>query len=385
MNADDYGVSMIYHLLLEGEIFSESNGGSVAKVIANMMRFDSSKVVTIRSARDTWTFGHNRILTPDFFSAYRNLKGRQFLPLSVHNFILRWVFRSFLSQLKRGDIVWCHNQPFIGSSLEAPIHAKGAALIYHGHSGYSNYAILRALNSFTADAYIFVSEALRDRWLRLVPTLRNVYAISNGTNEDIFYPNTGESKKQNEVPTIAYVGRLAPEKGAHLLVNAMRILENRGINAICDVFGSSFAGHGKSTRYIKQLKHSAPSNVRFCGYRVQKEIAEVFRRADMLCCPSIVNNPYSGVTLEALACGLPVISARVRGMSVAPYEGGVIHVEPDCPARLADELQRLIEDRDLRIKVGSDGLRLFREKFTWSATSSQYRSVIAGIWPGTEK
>lgn len=370
---------MIYHLLLEGETFSEYNGGAVAKLIANMMRFDSSTVVTLRAARDPWTFGHDRIFIPDLLSAYRAIRGRQFLPLRVHRFLLRRVFTSFLSKLQKGDIVWCHNQPFFASSLERPIHAKGAKLIYHGHSGYCNFAIRRAFHSFAADAYIFVSENLRDKWLKIIPGLRNAYAVPNGTNEDIFYPKEWPDKACNAVPSIMYVGRLHPEKGVHLLVEAMRILGTRGVDAVCDVFGSSFAGQGKSTPYIAKLKSSAPPSVRFRGYRIQREIAEEFRRADILCCPSIVSNPYSGVTLEALACGLPVVSARVQGAPLIPYRGGVIHVEPDSPARLADELQKVIEDRALRIRVGADGLRLFREKFTWCSINRQYQGIIAGL------
>ena len=57
------------------------------------------------------------------------------------------------------------------------------------------------------------------------------------------------------------------------------------MDVLCRVVGSSFSGGSKQTRYAKQLIKRSPSNVKFQGYRIQTEVAEEYRSADILCCP----------------------------------------------------------------------------------------------------
>lgn len=369
---------MIYHLLPKGEIFSEFRGGAVPKLLVNLMSIGSSKVVTSRRASDIWDCSSDQILVPPLLSLYCKLKGRRLLPLWLNKLMLRVVFHGFILNLKNDDVVWCHNDPFYAAALEQSLHRKGAKLIYHCHDRYANRARCSALRSFTADAYIFVSESLRQWWLKRLPNLKSTYAIHNGANENLFHPPL-TSHLHNRTPVILYVGRLHPEKGAHLLLEAMRILQSRKLNTVCKMFGSSFAGGSKTTSYMKDIFKLKPSNVYFEGYHLQSKIAEEIRAADILCCPAISQNPYSGVTLEAMACGLPVVSARVQGIPKMLYEGGVVFVEPNSAVQLANVLQKLIEDRNVRLKIGSEGLELFRKKYTWSVISSRYREVIESL------
>lgn len=367
---------MIYHLPSEGDVFSAYRGGAVAQIIANMMRFDPSSVVVCQSADDTWGYGADRILVIPELRTYARLRGRKYLPTWITGPFFRHIFQPFLSQLKSGDIVWCHNQPAICAALAGIIHLKGAKLIYHSHSSLAFYARRSQFRSFVADAWIFISRAMQKEALGLFPWLNDTYVVHNGADDTLFYPQLEGEGGNNAVPTILYVGRLDPVKGVHVLMAAMKILQERKVNVLCKVVGSYAFGGSKATPYIKSLLKSSPSNVQFEGWRSGKEIAEEYRAADILCCPSIWQEPFGNVNIEAMACGIPVVATRVGGIPDIAAEGGVLLVEPNSAVELADALQKLVEDKDLRANVAQAGLQSFRRRFTWSTIVRQYQEIV---------
>jgi spore coat protein SA len=370
---------MIYQLLPEWETFSAYHGGAVAKNIANMMRFDKSRIVVCKAGDDTWGFGADRILVIPELQAFRTLRGRRWLPTWITGTFLRHIFEPLLSRLVSNDVVWCHSQPAYCAALEKSIHAKGAKLIYHAHSSLTSYAEVSKFRSFTPDAVIFVSEAMRLEALQKLPDLQNTHSIYNGADETLFYPVPAEEIEHRAVPTILYVGRLHPEKGTHVLMDAMRTLQERRVDAICRVVGSSFSGGSKPNSYVKSLTRNQPSNVKFADYCSCTKIANEYRAADILCCPSIYEEPFGNVNIEAMACGVPVVASRVGGIPEIAAEGGVILVTPGSEIELADALQKLIENRHLRETVGTDGLKSFRSRFTWRKIVEQYQEVIASL------
>jgi spore coat protein SA len=271
--------------------------------------------------------------------------------------------------------VWLNSEPFVAAALGAAIHAKGARMIYHSESSLTIYPRPSLFSSFSADAYIFASEAMRQEALRLVPHLQNTYSIHNGADETLFHPTALGEHPLNPIPVILYVGRLHPEKGVHVLIAAMRILRERKVAAVCKVVGSSFSGGSKPTAYAKSLARDCPSNVEFKDFRIQTEIAEEYRSADILCCPSVFQEPFGSVNIEGMACGIPVVASRVGGIPEIAAEGGVILVEPNSAVELANALQRLVEDKGLRAKVAEEGLSSFRRRFTWPSIFKQYQEV----------
>ena len=307
------------------------------------------------------------------------MRGRRFYPAWVTGRLLRHAFRPLLSRLEEGDTVWCHNQPLFAAALEQAVHQRGAKLIYHCHGGSGGRATRIGFRSFTADAYIFVSDALRQKWLKICPFLKNTYVVHNGADENRFYPLTRKADQENAVPTILYIGQLRPIKGVHVLMAAITILQERKIDVLCRVVGSSFTGGSKQTPYVKELVKNSPSNVKFQDFRIQTEMAEEYRSADILCCPSVWQEPFGNINIEAMACGVPVVASRVGGIPEIAAEGGVILVEPDSALELANALQKLVEDKDLRAKVAAEGLSSFRRRFTWSTIFKQYQEVTESL------
>jgi spore coat protein SA len=369
---------MVYHLLCEP--FSAYSGLALSNVAANMMHFDDSSVVVCPQADDTWGFGSDRILViPQL--RIGNLRGWQHVPSWIKRWVFGRIFDSVLSELREGDIVWCHNWAGIAEALEQEVHSRGAKLIYHAHNSLAARAARNGLRSLKADALIFNSGAMRREVLNLVPCLKNTFTIHNGVDEAVFYPVAPGAAPKNIVPTILYVGRLVRIKGAHVLIEAMRILEERGVPAICKVVGSSHAGGSskKVTKYMRLLQKRCPSNVQFVGFRAATDIAEEYRRADIFCCPSIWQEPFGNVNIEAMASGIPVVATRVGGIPEIAVGGGVLLVEPESPVELADALQKLIQNKDFRLKVGTEGLASFQQRFRWSTIIRQHQELIESL------
>jgi spore coat protein SA len=369
---------MIYHVLPELEPFSATSGGAITHTVADLMRMDSNRAVVCISADCTWGFSPHRVITAAGLQVFARLKGRRYYPAWLTGPMLRVIYRPFLAVLKKGDIVWCHNQTQVCAALQDGVHARGAKIIYHSHDAWPVSRGPRQLRNLSPDAWIFVSEALRREWLRVLPSLKNTHVVHNGADESLFYP-AREKTHDDSVPTILFVGRLHPEKGVHVLLDSIALLNEKGLPLKCRIVGSAFSGNSAPTPYVQSLRRNAAKNVEFVGHRSAKEISEEFRSADIFCCPSIWQEPFGKVNIEAMACGIPVAATRVGGIEEIASTGGVLLVKPDCAGDLADALQRLLENPDLRATLAEQGLKSFLSRFKWSSILSGYDLITSTL------
>jgi spore coat protein SA len=367
---------MIYHVLTELEPFSAVRGGALSHTVANLMRLDPARTVVCPDADSTWGYGAGRALVVPELRWYARMRARRFYPQWLMKPVFRLVFRGLLRRLKEGDIVWFHSQPTFCAALGPEIRRKGAKTIYHCHDAITKKAAISAMRRCRPDAWIFLSNAQRAEWLPLLPAAINTYVVPNGADETLFFPCA--DKRRDPTPVILYVGRLHPEKGIQVLMEAMRVLGSRGVRAHCRVVGSSFSGGSRVTPFARSVVRSGPPGVRFAGHRSAREVADEFRAADVLCCPSVCQEPFGKVNVEAMACGLPVVASAVGGIPEIAAGGGILLVKPGDPVELADKLQLLVEDPSLRKRIGAEGLESFRRSFTWGMVLKRYREIAAG-------
>jgi spore coat protein SA len=370
---------MIYHMLCEP--FSATNGLALSSIAANTMRFMEESVAVCPDGDDTWGFPVSRMLIIPAAGLVRKVRGWRFFPKQLRRCIMSYVFRPLLSRLRPGDIVWFYNWHEVAAPLQPIIQAKGVKLVYHAHNSHELYALQGGFKVLTPDALIFVSDAMRKEVLAVVPTLRNACTIHNGVDEMRFFTVPNGHTHINKPLVILFVGRLVPYKGAHILLRAMHLLQQRGVDAVCRVIGSTHTGDhaGKTTPYIRSLRKEAPSNVEFLGFRTGTEIADEYRASDILCCPSLFEEPFGLVNIEAMGCALPVVATRVGGIPEIASEGGIILVDPGSPQAIADALQRLIENPELRESLGVAGLASFNRRFTSTTVVRKYLEVADSL------
>jgi glycosyltransferase involved in cell wall biosynthesis len=104
-----------------------------------------------------------------------------------------------------------------------------------------------------------------------------------------------------EAPTVVYVGKLSSEKGVHLLLEALKVLEARAI----------VVGFGPAR---EELERAAGEGVLFTGALEHRHLAHLWPLANVSVMPSIFAEAFGMVAAEAAACGCPPLVARQSGM-----------------------------------------------------------------------
>lgn len=111
-------------------------------------------------------------------------------------------------------------------------------------------------------------------------------------------------------------------------------------------------------RYFESLQTETArlqlsKRVRFLGHR--SDVPALLRAADIYCQPNVEPEPFGVVFVEALQAGVPVVTFEMGGPREILTEGTGILVPPGDIAGLANALVRLIDDRDLRVRLGVGG------------------------------
>lgn len=141
-----------------------------------------------------------------------------------------------------------------------------------------------------------------------------------------------------------FVGRLEPDKGINLLIEAVKYLPAN--------VRIKIAGDGVERDAVRETARSHP-NVEWCGHKSGAEINELMRNAALLVFPSLAYENFPVVIAEAYSVGLPVLASR-RGAMIELIDNGVTgrFFSPVDPQDLALQIQSLLNDRD-----GLEGMR----------------------------
>ncbi|HET6216268.1 MAG TPA: glycosyltransferase family 4 protein [Acidobacteriaceae bacterium] len=367
--------SITYHLLTEAEPFSEFSGGAISRWAGNVLRSTSHVVVVCPGADGTWNFAQDSIRVLPAMALYKPLRRRlQQLPWFFHCRVIRGIFQPFLKRVRSGDIVWIHNRPEFAVAITPLVHQAGGRVVLHLHNSHLVKGPERLMGQVRVDRLVFVSEFLLEQARSKFPDLGTSCVLYNGADPSIFFP-AKDRQKHKEAATVLFAGRLVEDKGVHILLDAMRLLERQGVRLQAHIVGSSSFGIGKETDYTRRLKANSPATVEFLPYRSGMGLGDLFRGADMFCSPSLWDEPFGLVNIEAFASGLPVVSTYGGGSGEIFAHGGGILVERGSAVQLASALRQLAENPELRTRLGQQGYAAFLESFTWLKARAQVERI----------
>lgn len=136
---------------------------------------------------------------------------------------------------------------------------------------------------------------------------------------------------------VLFCGRICPEKGIHKLVAAMARLP--GPFKLLVVGSPFFAAQGESPFFAQLREMAAPleaaGRIRFTGFVPNDRLPAYYRAADAACLPALWDEPAGITSLEAMACGCPVLATRAGGTPEHLKGSGAILLERD--ERIADD------------------------------------------------
>lgn len=267
------------------------------------------------------------------------------------------------------------------------IHSAGSVAFYGAW-------LLGVPFSFTGHAADLFREraALRDKirradWIACISSFHRDFYLSEGArlgqlervycgidcrvfSARVAVPNAGRpgsSRKPDDRLRILAAGRLVEKKGFPTLIAACALLRDRGVSLECTIGGSGPLEAALRTC----IGHADLGDcVRLTGCALkQEEIPDFMARGDVFClpCKRASDGDIDGLPqllMEAMACGLPVVSTRLVGIPdlVQDGESGLL-VDPDRPEALADALESLARDPEFAERLASAGRDRVREHF----------------------
>ena len=276
------------------------------------------------------------------------------------------------------------------------------ARIRHLHAHFANHPatvahqasrLLGIPFSFTAHAYDVYRDAdtrviarkMRDARFTITVSEYNadfLRSLANGSRPRVELVRNGIDMRRFSPPatrpdgpfTILTVARLVEKKGLRFLVEACRNLRDRGLPFRCEIVGK-----GEQQPLLDGLirQWDLRDRVTLVGALAQQEIVERYRRAHVVVLPCIVGSdgnrdglPVSIV--EALACGVPVISTAVTGIpEVVHHEvNGLLVPEGDATG-LSDALERVMRDSELRTRLSAAARASVMEDFDQAKTAAR--------------
>ncbi len=189
---------------------------------------------------------------------------------------------------------------------------------------------------------------------------------------------------QKDRYTLLFAGRLVPEKGAHVLIEAFSKILRRFPEAHLTIAGGATFGSSAVTDYVSLLHAKAASlqgNIEFLGAISQVKVQELMRQADVFICPSLWDEPLGMVNVEAMAAGTPVVAFSRGGIPETVADTGVLISEIDTDA-LQNAICELLSSPSRREQLAKRGLERARKLFDWNVLADEWKTKVMGILRG---
>ncbi|MGF9648055.1 glycosyltransferase family 4 protein [Pseudarthrobacter oxydans] len=174
---------------------------------------------------------------------------------------------------------------------------------------------------------------------------------------------------------VIYVGRLVPEKGVHVLIQAAALSGLKWRIAV--VGGKFFVPGGDEDAYVQDLYKQADANnlsVEFTGPVSPSRVVEYLSKSRVSVIPSVWEEPAGLTLLESMASPAAVVASNVGGLPEASKAGGVIFVPPSDPQALRTVVDDLLADESKRRSVASKGCQEVNNR-SWKHVYEELTSV----------
>jgi glycosyltransferase involved in cell wall biosynthesis len=183
----------------------------------------------------------------------------------------------------------------------------------------------------------------------------------------------------SEVPLLLSVGRLREKKGFAILIEACRLLRDTGTAIRCQI-----VGYGEQHDQLQSLiaRHALHASVRLAGKMAHEQLIELYREAAVFALPCQIasdgdRDGIPNVVLEALAMEIAVVSTNVSGIPEV-IEHGVngLLVEPGDANALAGAIRLVLEEPELRKRLGAAGRRTIVDRFCNETNLGTVRDLL---------
>jgi len=223
-----------------------------------------------------------------------------------------------------------------------------------------------------ARSVIAVSEKIKDELRAIDVPASRIDVIPNGVDIEEFSPGTADRKALGLPPTVPlalFAGDIrTPRKNLDTVLHAMAAVPELHLAVAGTVTDSPYPALSTSL--------GIDDRVHFLGYR--SDIPDLMRAANLFVFPSRYE-ACTLVLLEAMASGVPVITAETAGgAELVPPEAGVVLENPDDIAALEQALHHLVASSAKREAMG-EAARTIAEHHSWGAMARRYAARMEDL------
>lgn len=262
------------------------------------------------------------------------------------------------------------------STYSITAHAKD---IYHSDVDKDLLRWKIAHSKFVATVTDYNLRYLHDLLADRPEAARRVVRVYNGVDLSRFESSPVPS---GDEPLVLAIGRLVEKKGFDVLVNASRILLDRGYRFRCEIIGG---GDEENSLRAQISERGLEDTVHLRGSMTTEDVQARLRDSTVTVLPCVVSkdgnvDALPTVLLEAMASGRPLVSTRLSGIPeiISDGDNGLL-VEPNDVAGLAEAMAAILDDHRRADEMGQAGRRRAEQLFDLYKNSA----TIGGLARGT--
>lgn len=192
------------------------------------------------------------------------------------------------------------------------------------------------------------------------------------------------SEYSNKIPRLLFLSNLIESKGVLVLLDALRILKDKGYSFICDFVGGE-TKEIDAKRFEEEVEKRGLNELAiYRGRKYGEEKEKAFEESDVFVFPTYYfNECFPLVLLEAMQHGLPCVATDEGGIRdiVVKDSGFTVHgsTTVELAKETADALEKLITDADMRKEMGKAGRKRLEEMFTEDAFEKKMKGILTEI------
>jgi len=233
---------------------------------------------------------------------------------------------------------------------------------------------------YNLDFFIFDSSFIQNEFLNSFPiSADRTHCIHLGVDQDTYkivseeIKNEIRIKYQLNAPFILFVGSIEPRKNLKTLLSAYSLLPI-SIKQQVKLLLVGFSGW--KNREIMQMIQQENQNIRYLGFVPEKDLAGIYNLAEIFVFPSFYEG-FGLPPLEAMACGLPVISSN--GGSLPEVCGNAAYYfVPESIEDLNGLLKEFLISETMRKKYTEKSLNHIKQ-YSWNKAAQQHKYVFDNL------
>ncbi|MGI9515604.1 MAG: glycosyltransferase family 4 protein [Pirellulaceae bacterium] len=270
----------------------------------------------------------------------------------------------------------------VGSLIKRKV---GLPLVYHVHSPVgrdTNKSLRNRLNQLVetwsarqVDHFVCVSDSLRDYMIGLGHDPAKISTVPNGV---AIVPDVPERTTPAGCWTLGTTALFRPRKGTEVLLQALSMLRQQGINVRLLAVGPFESDEYEAKVKSLACELSVEDAVEWTGFT--NDVNSQFQRMDAFVLPSLFGEGLPMVILESMALGVPVIAAEVEGIpqAIRDRQDGLLFA-PGAADQLGDRIRELIAGQHDWQALRRSALERQRERFSDMSMAKGVARVYAGL------